>query len=115
MPPPITTLVLLDAITPYIGLQVLLQKPYIPKIDEDANPIVDLEENLPIASSIDALIILACACCIFQPLQRYRDWAFQLGTSFVHVVAFELILVEPSNYNIFALSSPNIAKWEQAM
>jgi hypothetical protein len=31
------------------------------------------------------------------------------------VVAFELILVEPSNYNIFALSSPNIAKWEQAM
>jgi hypothetical protein len=46
MPPPITTLVLLDVITPYIGLQVLLQKPYIPRIDEDANPIVDLELEL---------------------------------------------------------------------
>jgi hypothetical protein len=73
MPPPITTLVLLDDVTPYIGLQVLLQKPYIFGIDEDANLVVDLEENLPIASSIDALIILACACCIFQPLQRYKD------------------------------------------
>jgi hypothetical protein len=31
------------------------------------------------------------------------------------VVTFESILVEPSNYIIFAFWSPNIAKWEQAM
>jgi hypothetical protein len=73
MPPPIRTLVLLYDVTPYIGIQVLSQKPNIRGIDEDANPIVDREEKLSIASSIDALIIIACACCIFQPLQRYRD------------------------------------------